>query len=307
MSHGEPAATTGAGNNPYGGRDYYCDCSLGSDANDGTTSALAVKDIQALFNNSHANVTLTGGDRVFIRSHDGTSDITHTLTAQISSPADYTNRVDFIVDDGTVWANEGYFIISWGAYANFYTGRNVSLIGSVHSVNSDQTWRFVTTTSTDRYFDIRGDNGYSRWRNLHFDSDLSQATRGLHMRCYQSEYSKILIENILYEGLCWELSIAHCPLEIYRCIFSEVIVDNFAIGDPVSLGLTDASAVAVLEIDRYEGMSFCLKNVDWSFLKAACPIASMVRLLRRRTLTSGQRSLLSISIMFLLLGILETY
>lgn len=94
--------------------DKYVDVSLTTGNNDGTSLADAWQSFTAVMTNTMGAGSITAGDVIHVRTHDGTSDLGETVTSDITvvTPTALATPTTFIFDNGTVWAQGGVFTIT---------------------------------------------------------------------------------------------------------------------------------------------------------------------------------------------------
>jgi hypothetical protein len=92
----------------------YCDPSLSTGLNDGTSLANAWQSFVEVFTNTMGSGSITGGDTIYVRTYDGAANTTEALSADTTCaiPAVETAATSVIFDDGTIWAADaGVFIL----------------------------------------------------------------------------------------------------------------------------------------------------------------------------------------------------
>jgi len=152
--------------------DYYIDVSQAFNG-DGTSSAAASVDGGVGAANSfievstgvHATIgVLAGGDNVYIRTADGSGDLSETLTATttVNTTASDASRVTFIFDKGVKWAESGVFILVFGTAATPRTftwdrGVDVDADGANHRLKL----KTVNTGNSNNWCKFVGQSDYS--------------------------------------------------------------------------------------------------------------------------------------------------
>jgi len=282
MSHGEPAA----GSNPYGGTDYYCDPVNGSDTAAGTSAGTAVADIEKLWNNTHGTtytpgVTLTNGDRVFIRSEVSGSDVVVTPTVDVAD-YDYPTGapVDFIVDDGSIdWGDgtgdEGYFTFLLNSTIDVNFGANMSVIGSVHSVDAKPTFKLsknVTSADTQLVVSTPNTAGHScvrRLWNLYLYSNVGNIT-GRHLRFSGSaNRSSIHWKNILIDLNTQEKNYGNAPFYLYRYGGgAKIILETIRFEN--TSAIPQGTNFGLVSVTRFNDIDMLVRDVDFSWAHSAC-------------------------------------
>lgn len=144
----------------------YVDTSLSTGNNDGSSPANAWQSFSNVWANTLGTGSVAAGDTIYVRTHDGTSNITESISADqtCALPA----GVEIVFDDGTEWANGGVFTWSMGAtYRTVYFKAGVSVFAD----GENYRFRLHCTQSGTRAtaWGITGAYYYCRVDGLHID------------------------------------------------------------------------------------------------------------------------------------------
>jgi len=250
--------------------DYYCDPTAAVDG-DGTSPANAANDFFALLANTHSLVTLTGGDRVFLRSKSGGANVRVTLTAHTHMYTGYASPVQFIVDDGTYWAgDEGYFELGFGTSGYWlYWGPWISMLGTVHSVDGAYTLRFVksNTNQNQPFMYTTSGSGYDfglvQLKNAHFYSEVGVGSGKAFYAYINSLYTGVFeFENILYDGRLINTASAYQVVMDYRSKQVRIALKNWSFENTSDIGLSSTGGLASHSYNY--GATIFMDNVDCS-------------------------------------------
>jgi len=93
--------------------DKYIDTSLSTGLNDGTSLANAWRSLIDVFKNTMTFGSIIAGDNIYVRTHDGSVNCTEALTVSITmaTPTSAVSPTTFIFDDGTIWPDDGVFVL----------------------------------------------------------------------------------------------------------------------------------------------------------------------------------------------------
>lgn len=94
----------------------YCDVSLGTGLNDGTSTANAWQSLVDVLDGTPVGGSYAAGDVILIRTADGVGDLSESTSLAVATPeksSSVGNPVEWRFDDGTAWAQSGTFTLTF--------------------------------------------------------------------------------------------------------------------------------------------------------------------------------------------------
>lgn len=133
----------------------YCDVSLGTGLNDGTSTANAWQSLVDVLDGTPTSGSYTTGDVIIIRTADGGGNLTEAATANLTTPTKTgaeENPVIWRFDDGIAWAQAGTFELTFNTGATSWTVQGGNIFDGGRAF---ETRRFKTIlNSSTGDFDI---------------------------------------------------------------------------------------------------------------------------------------------------------
>lgn len=174
--------------------DKFCDPTLASGLNDGTSVANAWQDLDAIMTGTLPGGAINAGDVIHIRSDDGSgNDNAVNVTGTMVSRGTIDQPIEWRVDDGTYWSNPAVFTIQINSGTNLTTNTFNILNGQ------DKTRARIRQTETfgNRSGFIRINNGWLSIKNMSIDCTPVSGTRSI---TFDRSGGEAGVQELLFEG-----------------------------------------------------------------------------------------------------------
>lgn len=182
----------------------YIDTTLLTGLNDGSSPANAWRDLRQVLTNTQAAGLYAAGDNIYIRTHDGTSDITYDLGNAVLAQAAIGTialPVSWIADAGVMWAgNSGIFTIRNGADTaawkitgvNIFKGTNRNF---VHHAYATGHQRCLSCKTSTHFIDFVFRNDITALNYARTAIILGDGTSGI-------DTTDVLFERVFFDWQC---------------------------------------------------------------------------------------------------------
>lgn len=178
--------------------DRYCDVSLSTGLNDGTSIANAWWSLTDVLKNTHLD-TQDAGDVIHVRTADAGGNLEEAFTADIATAmtTSTTNPTRLIFDDGTVWAQAGTFRY----YNPNDVANDINFQASIRIEAGKTTRRLLLQTAFD-------DTGFYNqfiifkagyYEGIVIDNHTLGGVCTGYIQCQHTENTQCVLRNCLFE------------------------------------------------------------------------------------------------------------